>query len=74
MADGFDENTSNNWATTEAAITAGSLPVMPGNPIGQVTCCSSSGAKPRSASRRPKVAHLVWLPISPTQRKSPWLR
>ncbi len=34
--------TCNNSAATDTAITSGSLPPMPGTPIGQVTCASSS--------------------------------
>ena len=54
-----------NCAATATAITSGSLPSMPGTPIGQVTWASSSVVKPRASSRCLKLAHLVWLPISP---------
>jgi hypothetical protein len=64
----------NNCAATATAITSGSLPPMPGMPMGQVTCASSaSGANPRSCRRLLKVAHLVWLPISPMKGRSPLL-
>jgi uncharacterized protein VirK/YbjX len=36
------ERSCNNSAATASAITSGSLPSMPGTPIGQVTCESSS--------------------------------
>ncbi len=31
-----------NWAATATAITSGCLPVIPGRPMGQVTCASSA--------------------------------
>jgi hypothetical protein len=55
----------NNCAATATAITSGSLPVMPGTPIGQVMRASSSAVKPRASSRWLKVAHLVLLPMRP---------
>ena len=47
------------------AMTAGSLPVMPGWPIGQVIRAIASGPCPAAASWAAKRAHLALEPISP---------
>ena len=52
-------------ASVAIAITSGSLPVMPGRPIGQVRRAAST---PSVASRDRKRARLVCEPISPTKR------
>ncbi len=54
-----------NCATTAAAITSGSLPAMPGTPIGQVMRAIASGAMPRSSKRCMKRWRLVFEPIRP---------
>ena len=47
------------------AITAGSLPVIPGWPIGQVIRAIASGECPAAASWAAKRVHLALEPISP---------
>ena len=54
-----------NWATTASAITSGSLPAMPGTPIGQVRRAIASAAMPRCSKRCTKRARLLAEPISP---------
>ena len=55
-------------ASVAIAITSGSLPSMPGRPIGQVRRAAST---PSAASRERKRARLVCEPISPTKRARP---
>ena len=52
-------------ATTAMAITSGSLPVIPGTPIGQVMRSMASRAMPCCSKRWRKRARLVMLPIRP---------
>ncbi len=54
-----------NCATTPTASTSGSLPSMPGTPMGQVMRATIDGAKPRSHKRCSKRARLVFDPMSP---------
>jgi hypothetical protein len=53
------------WAATAAAITAGSLPGIPGRPMGQVRRATAAGLHPRSSSCRVKRARLAREPMRP---------
>ena len=68
------DDTINSCATTAAAMTSGSLPSMPGTPIGQVMRPMRSAAMPRCSKRWMKRWRFVFEPIRPKKPKSPRAR